>query len=322
MPFNTTPAVGIPGFNYHRVDVGGTVIHCATAGSGPPVLLLHGYPQTHLMWRHIAPELTSTHTVVVTDLRGYGDSDKPTPASDNATYAKRAMAEDQVKVMQHFGFDRFDVVGHDRGARVAHRMALDRPDIVTRVALLDIVPTRHVLAHADRAMATAYFHWFLCATGGGIPEHLIGGDPDFWIRAMIERLLANGASIEPPIMAEYIRCFTESAIAATCSDYRAGATIDLEHDDTSARAGDRIQVPTLVLWGEKSFVGTGYQPLLVWPDYAADVRGRALPAGHFLPEEVPDMVLVELRALLGDAERMPALEELKGGELRTETATR
>ena len=286
-------------FRYQLLEVNGTTINTATAGQGEPVLLLHGYPQTHLMWRHIAPTLAQRYTVVVTDLRGYGDSAKPTPDPQHTVYAKRAMAKDQLAVMHQLGFERFHLIGHDRGARVAHRLVLDHPESVDRLALLDIVPTRHVLTHVNRAMATAYFHWFFLATGAGIPERLLGNEPEFWIRAMIERLLAPGARIEPEVMAEYIRCYSDpTTIAATCADYRAGAATDLADDEASAAAGEKITRPTLILWGEQSFVGKGYQPLEVWHDYATDIHGRALPAGHFLPEETPDTVLDELLAFL------------------------
>jgi len=289
----------LPGFDYQRPQVGEVAITTAVAGSGPPLLLLHGYPQTHLMWRHIAPALAEHHTVVVTDLRGYGDSDKPAPDAAGTMYSKRTMAADQLAVMQSLGFDRFAVVAHDRGARVAHRLALDHPEAVDRLAVLDIVPTRHVFAHADQAMATAYFHWFFLATGGGIPERLIGLDPEFWLRSMVERLLAPGATIEPEVMDEYLRCFANpAAIAASCADYRSAATIDLEHDDVDAAAGRRVTSPTLVLWGERGFVGRNYDVLSAWRDYAGDVSGRALRTGHFVPEEDPHALLAELAGFL------------------------
>ena len=286
-------------FRYEKIEAGGTVINTAVAGRGEPLLLLHGYPQTHLIWRHIAPALASRYTVVATDLRGYGDSGKPAPDAASTVYAKRAMAGDQAGVMRRLGFDRFAVISHDRGARVGHRLALDYPDAVDRLAVLDIVPTRHAFTHVTRTMATAYFHWFFLAAGGGIPERLLGNEPEFWIRTTIEHLLAPGASIEPAVMAEYIRCFSDPAtITATCADYRAGATTDLADDNASAAAGQKVTCPVLVLWGERSFVGKEYQPVAAWREYATDVRGHALPAGHFLPEEVPGLILDELRAFL------------------------
>jgi haloacetate dehalogenase len=290
----------LAGFEYHKLDVEGVMINCAIAGTGPPLLLLHGYPQNHLMWRHVAPVLAEDHTVVLADLRGYGDSGKPAPDADGLVYAKRSMARDQVGLMRQLGFTEFGLIGHDRGARVAHRLVLDHPAAVPQLAVLDIVPTRHVFGHVTRAMATAYYHWFFLSTGHGIPEHLIGADPAFWVRSLISPLLGPGASLEPEAMDDYIRCFTDPrTIAASCADYRAAASTDLVHDEESFAAGQRIDCPVLALWGTEAFVGRGYQPLDVWSQYATDVRGAALPAGHFLPEEAPELVIAALRDFLG-----------------------
>jgi haloacetate dehalogenase len=286
-------------FRDERIDADGRTIHAAVGGSGDPVLLLHGYPQTHLMWRQVAPALARDHTVVVPDLRGYGASDKPTPDADNRRYAKRAMADDQLAVMRELGFERFALVGHDRGARVSHRLTLDHPEAVSRLAVLDIVPTRHVLTHVDLTLARGYFHWFLLSAGADIPETLLAGAPEFWIRTMIERLLAPGSSIEPEIMDHYVASFSDpDSIAGTTADYRAGATTDLADDEASHDAGARVTCPLLVLWGAESFVGKAYEPLAVWQEYASDVRGSALPVGHFLPEEAPEQVLAELQSFL------------------------
>jgi haloacetate dehalogenase len=297
----TGPAASpfLPGFEYRRVDVDGITVNCAVSGSGPPLLLLHGYPQNHLMWRHVAPALAVDHTVVAADLRGYGDSAKPAPDAAGLMYSKRLMARDQVGLMRQLGFGRFQLIGHDRGARVAHRLVLDHPGAVTRLAVLDIVPTRHVLGHVTRAMATAYYHWFFLARPAGLPERMIGADPGFWIRSLIGPLLGAGASIEPEVMADYIRCFSDPAtIAASCADYRAAAGLDLVHDEETFAAGQKIECPVLVLWGTQGFVGRGYQPLRVWRQYATDVRGTGLPTGHFLPEEAPDLVRTALRDFL------------------------
>jgi haloacetate dehalogenase len=302
----TTPAAGtaaapvlLPGFEYRRIDVEGVTISCAVRGSGPPLLLLHGYPENHLMWRHVAPALAEDHTVVVADLRGYGDSGKPAPDAAGLVYSKRSMARDQVGLMRQLGFGQFQVASHDRGARVAHRLALDHPGAVTRLAVLDIVPTRHVLHNVTRAMATANYHWFFLATGNGIPEHMIAADPGYWLRSLIGPLLGEGASIEPEVMEDYIRCFRgPGAIAGSCADYRSAPGIDLVHDDEAFAAGQKVECPVLALWGEQSFVGRGYEPLRVWQQYAADVRGNALPTGHFLPEEAPDLVSAALRDFL------------------------
>jgi len=290
----------LPGFEYGRMDADGVVVNYALAGSGPPLLLLHGYPENHLMWRHVAPALAGDHTVVLADLRGYGDSGKPAPDAADLAYAKRSMARDQIGLMHRLGFAQFGLIGHDRGARVAHRLVLDRPGAVSRLAVLDIVPTRHVFGHVTRAMATAYYHWFFLTRPGGLPEHMIAADPGFWVRSLIGPLLGPGASIEPPVMDDYIRCFADpGTIAGSCADYRAAAGIDLVHDEQTFAAGQKIDCPVLALWGTQGFVGRGYEPLSVWQQYAGDVRGTALPTGHFLPEEAPDMVTAALRDFLG-----------------------
>jgi haloacetate dehalogenase len=289
----------LPGFEYRRMDVAGMTISYAIRGSGPPLLLLHGYPENHLMWRHVAPVLAQDHTVVLADLRGYGDSGKPVPDTAGLVYSKRSMARDQVGLMRQLGFGQFRLAGHDRGARVAHRLVLDHPGTVTRLAVLDIVPTRHVLGNVTRAMATAYYHWFFLTAPNGIPEHLIAADPSYWIRSFISPLLGEGASIEAEVMEDYIRCFRDpGTIAGSCGDYRSGASTDLVHDEETFAAGQKIECPVLALWGAQAFVGRGYEPLSVWRQYAADVRGHALPTGHFLPEEAPDLVNAALRKFL------------------------
>ncbi len=292
-------ALRVAGFEYQRVDVEGVTVNCAVAGSGPPVLLLHGYPENHLMWRDVAPVLARDHTVVLSDLRGYGDSGKPAPDAAGLVYSKRSMAGDQAGLMRQLGFGPFQLVAHDRGARVAHRLVLDHPDVVTRLAVLDIVPTRHVLGNVTRAMATAYYHWFFLPVGNGVPEHMIAADPGYWIRSLTGPLLGEGASIDPQVMADYIRCFCDpGTIAGSCADYRSAAGIDLVHDEESFAAGHRVECPLLVLWGTQGFVGRGYKPLGVWQQYATDVRSTALPTGHFLPEEAPAEVAAALRDFL------------------------
>jgi haloacetate dehalogenase len=291
-------------FQDHDVDVDGTRIHAAVGGDGPPVLLLHGYPQSHVMWHRIAPELAERHTVVLADLRGYGDSARPASDPDHASYSKRAMAADQVGLMRQLGFDDFALVGHDRGARVAHRLCLDHPDAVSRVALLDIVPTRHVFTHVDRALATAYYHWFFLAQEPDLPEHLIGADADYYLRRKLAQW-SGGDGIEafaPEAVEEYVRCFSDpDVIRGSCEDYRAGASIDLEHDEVDATAGQRVPCPALVLWGEEGFVGQAYDVLGVWSQYADDVRGHSLGGGHFLAEEEPAATLAALQDFLDPA---------------------
>ena len=286
----------LAGFEYRQTDVEGVMVNHAIAGSGPPLLLLHGYPENHLMWRHVAPVLAEDHTVVLADLRGYGDSGKPAPDAAGLVYSKRSMASDQAGLMSRLGFAQFGLVGHDRGARVAHRLALDHPGAVSRLAVLDIVPTRHVFGNVTRAMATAYYHWFFLATPNGVPEHMIAADPAFWVRSLIGPLLGPGASIEQPVLDDYIRCFADPrTIAGSCADYRAAASTDLVHDEETFAAGQKIECPVLALWGTQAFVGRGYEPVSVWQQYASDVRGAALPTGHFLPEEAPSLVTAALR---------------------------
>ena len=261
------------------------------------MLLLHGYPQSHVMWHRVAGELAARHTVVLADLRGYGDSSRPASVADHASYSKRAMAADQVGLMRRLGFESFALVGHDRGARVAHRLCLDHPETVSRVALLDIVPTRHVFAHVDRAMAQAYYHWFFLSQAPDLPEHLIGADPGHWVRRKLAQW-SGAAGIDafaPEAVEEYVRCFSDpDVIRASCEDYRAAASIDLEHDEVDAAAGRRVECPLLVLWGAEGFVGRAYDVVDVWDTYAADVRGRSLDGGHFLAEEAPDDTLLAL----------------------------
>jgi haloacetate dehalogenase len=258
-------------------------------GSGSPVLLLHGYPQTHVMWHHIAPILAEHHTVILTDLRGYGDSGKPPGGSTHDAYAKRTMARDQVLVMRELGYESFAVIGHDRGARVSHRMALDYPQAVTKLAVLDIVPTRHAFRTADMGFGLGYWHWFFLAQPEPLPEHQIGADPVGWVRGRMSSGRRGGQPFDAQAVEEYVRCFRDpAAIHASCEDYRAAAGTDLADDDAAAARGQRVTVPLLALWGEHSFVGSHYGDVLaVWREYADLVQGRSLPCGHYLAEEVP-----------------------------------
>lgn len=288
-------------FDHRTVNCDGVEINTRTAGDGPPVLLLHGYPQTHMIWHHVAPRLATTHTVVLTDLRGYGDSDKPPSDSEHAPYAKRAMARDQLLVMRELGFERFAVVGHDRGGRVAHRLALDHPQAVSALAVLDIVPTRYAFQHADADFGRGYFHWFFLAAGNGIPEHLIGQDPEFWIRTRMAARHQGGTPFSEEAQTEYVRCFSDpAAIHASCEDYRAAATIDLVHDEEDAAAGRRVTAPLLALWGARSFVGRHYDVAQVWREYADAVTGQALPCDHYVPEEAPTQTVRHLRQFLSE----------------------
>jgi haloacetate dehalogenase len=272
-----------------------TTIHVVSGGAGPPLLLLHGYPQTHVMWHKIAPELAKRFTVVATDLRGYGDSGKPASDASHLAYSKRKMAADQVEVMRSLGFDQFFVAGHDRGARVAHRMAIDHAERVEKLAVLDIVPTHHIFATVDKQMATAYYHWFFLIQGGDLPETLIGHDPAYYLRAKLRQWAGDASAFDPRALAEYGRCFDNPAcIHATCEDYRAAASIDLDHDEADLHR--KIERPLLVLWGDQGFIGRRYDPLACWRERACDVRGRAMSCGHFLAEERPQETLDELLA--------------------------
>ena len=286
-----------PGFAAHRVRTSGTPIHCEVGGSGPPLLLLHGYPQTHAMWHRIAPELARSYTVVCADLRGYGDSGKPESDATHAAYSKRAMAQDMVDVMRHFGFPRFRLAGHDRGGRVAHRLCVDHPQCVERVAVLDISPTRLMFGKTDQAFATAYYHWFFLIQPFDLPERLIGADPLYYLRKKTAGWGSAANIFDPRAFAEYARCFADPAtIHATCEDYRAAASIDLVHDDADVAAGRKIACPLLVLWGTKGVVHRYFSPVEDWRTVAEDVQRPGIACGHYLAEEVPEETLRELVA--------------------------
>ncbi len=287
----------MPGFHWRDLDADGVRIRAAVGGSGPPLLLLHGHPQTHLTWHKVVPALAKRFTVVATDLRGYGDSEKLPGDPAHANYSKRAMAADQVAVMATLGFDRFDVVAHDRGARVAHRMALDHPDRVARLVLLDIAPTATMYAQTNREFATRYFWWFFLIQPFDLPERMIAADPDHFLDRHLAGQIKVAGSLDPRVVAEYRRCYRDPATRhAICEDYRAAASIDLDHD---AADGDRrIEAPLLLLWGEYGTVGTLFDVMESWRSKAGDVRGRALPCGHSPQEEVPELLLAELGAFL------------------------
>ena len=285
----------IEGFRRDRRRVGDVEIAYATAGDGPPLLLLHGYPQSHVMWHRVAPALARRFTVVASDLRGYGDSSKPPGSPDHAEYSKRAMAGDQVELMRLLGAGRFRVAGHDRGARVGHRMALDHPEAVESLAVLDIVPTRHLLENVDQAFATAYYHWFFLIQPDGLPEAMIGDDPERYLRETLRRWSARPSAIDERAVAAYLAAFRDPAtIHASCEDYRAAASIDLEHD--AADRGRRLTCPTLALWGAKGAMGRLYDVAAIWREYAEDLAGASLPCGHFLAEEDPEGTVAALEA--------------------------
>jgi haloacetate dehalogenase len=286
------------GFEQHKIETPDAEIELVRGGEGPPVLLLHGYPQTHAMWHMVAPSLAEDFTVVAADLRGYGDSSKPFGDEEHKAYSKRTMAGDQVAVMDSLGFDSFAVVGHDRGGRVGHRMALDFPDRVTKLAVLDIVPTRHVFETVNGDLATAYYHWFFFIQPYDLPETLIGGNPSYYLR---KKLGGWGTSLDtfaPEALAAYERCFDAATIHASCEDYRAAASIDLVHDEKDREEGRKMECPLLALWGQRGVMEKTYDVEAVWREYANDARGKPLDAGHFLAEELPEDTTRELRDFL------------------------
>ncbi len=291
------------GFDKRRIETSGATINLVTGGSGPPLLLLHGWPQSHVMWHKAAPRLAEDFTVVVADLRGYGDSSKPESDDAHLVYSKRATAQDQVEVMEALGFKQFFLAGHDRGGRVGHRMALDHGDRLLKLAVLDIAPTHKVFATTDKLMATAYYHWFFLIQPYDFPERLIGADPEYFIRhtlgGSLGRRPAKQGTFSDEAMAAYIRGFSDPAtVHAACEDYRAAASIDLEHDE--ADLDRKVACPLLVLWGKTGLVEMAYDVLDVWRERAADVRGQALECGHFMPEEAPDETAKALKEFFSD----------------------
>ncbi|MBM3821145.1 MAG: alpha/beta fold hydrolase [Acidimicrobiia bacterium] len=270
------------------IQVAGTTIRVVKGGEGPPLLLLHGAPMTHITWRLIAPQLAKSYTVVAADLRGYGDSGKPPDSDEHANYSKRIMARDQVEVMRHFGFTRFPVVGHDRGGRVGHRMALDYPDAVTRLAVLDILPTHYLYTHVTMDFVRAYFHWFNYLREAPGPENEL--------KVQYDGQLARATT---DAQKEFARAMSNPAtIHAMCEDYRAAASIDLRHDEADLKAGRKVTCPLTTIWGERGAMGRLYDVLSIWRDYATRVTGKGLPAGHNLQEEAPEPVLAEVMAFL------------------------
>ena len=285
----------LDGFRLLDVTVGADItIRAAVGGNGPPLLLLHGHPQTHVTWRKVAPALAQRFTVAAADLRGYGDSSKPPGGENHAAYAKRSMARDQVVLMQALGHARFAVAGHDRGGRVAHRMALDHPDVVTRIAVMDIVPTATMYARTDKELATRYFWWFFLIQPAPLPERLIAADPEFFLRRHIDGQLKTAGATEPEAFAEYLRCYSDPATRhAICEDYRAAATIDLVHDAADADA--RVSVPLLAIWGAEGTIDALFDVLEAWREKALQVEGGPFDCGHTPQEERPLETIAVLR---------------------------
>lgn len=291
-----------PGFRQKRVRVSGATINLVTRGDGPPLLLLHGYPETHAMWHKIAPHLARDYTVVCADLRGYGDSSKPKGLPDHSNYSKRAMAQDMVEVMSALGHRSFHLVGHDRGARVAHRLARDHGKRVNTLTVLDISPTLKMYASTNQAFASAYYHWFFLIQKPPLPEQLLAGHVPHYILGRLGRGKGGIKHFSATAQREYVRCFRDPrTIHATCEDYRASATIDLMHDRSDLKK--KLRMPVMVLWGKQGVIERMFKPLRDWREVAADVAGRALACGHFLPEEAPRETLAELRRFLARHEK-------------------
>lgn len=282
------------GFQVQKVERHGVQLHTRAGGEGTPLLLLHGHPQSMAMWHKVLPTLATRHRVVLMDLRGYGDSSRPAPDAQHLNHSKREMALDAVAVMQAHGFERFDVLAHDRGARVAHRLAADHPKVVQRLMLLDIAPTLAMYANTSEAFARAYWHWFALIQPAPLPEALIDSDPSRYVRSVMGGRHAGLAPFTPDALAEYERC---AAIPGTgtsiCEDYRASATLDLEHDRADVQAGRRLTQPLRVLWGQHGAVGRCFDVLALWRERALQVTGEALPCGHYLAEELCEAVAAQ-----------------------------
>ncbi len=291
-----------PGFDAGKIRTQGATINLVAGGAGPPVLLLHGYPETHVMWHKVAPALARDFTVVCPDLRGYGDSSKPRGLPDHSNYAKRAMANDMVEVMQKLGHASFHVVGHDRGARVGHRLARDHGKRVRTLTVLDISPTLKMYEATDMAFATAYYHWFFLIQPAPLPEKLLARDVPGYILGRIGRGKRSLKHFSSAARRAYVRAFRDPrTVHATCEDYRAAATIDLVHDRRDRRR--KLTMPVLVLWGRDGVIARLFDPLRDWREVARRVSGRALPCGHFIPEEAPRQTIAELRRFLGGYEK-------------------
>jgi haloacetate dehalogenase len=289
----------LEGFTRSEVKTSGARIVVVKGGSGPPLLLLHGNPFTHLNWHKAAPVLARDFTVIATDLRGYGDSEKPPGGDDHAGYSFRAMAQDQIEVMAAFGFDAFMAAGHDRGARVLHRMCLDHPGKVKRAAILDIIPQHYLYQHINKQWATFSWHWFFNIQPFDMPERMMGFDPDWFIEKKLAKTKQGLSFFDKEALAEYKRCFRNpETIHAICEDYRAGAGIDLDHDEKDFKAGRKVECPVLLLWGASGGVGRNHNPGPgdIWKSYAAHiVDAHAVPSGHYLMDEAPKETAAALR---------------------------
>ena len=285
-------------FKTKKVEVNGVTINYKLGGTGEPLLLIHGYPQTHTMWYKVANELSKDFTIICPDLRGYGDSSKPKGEIDHSNYSKKTMAKDMLELMQYLGYEKFYVAGHDRGARVTHRMCLDYPSNILKACVMDIAPTYHMFSNTNQSFATGYYHWFFLIQPDNLPETLIGANPRYYLEEKLKRWSAKGAVFDKEAIDEYVRCFDKDSIHSTCEDYRAAASIDMIDDEQDRNR--KIDMPLLVLWGKKGFVNRTYEVLNVWKEYATNVEGKALECGHFLPEELFDEVIVEIKKFISN----------------------
>lgn len=291
-------SICFPGFEQKRVVVpssdGPIEIACLVGGSGPALLLLHGFPQTKAIWHQVAPALAKHFTVVASDLRGYGQSSKPASAQDHSTYSKRFMAADQVALMKHLGHDQFFLLGHDRGGRVSHRLAMDHPECVKKLMVLDISPTLTMYENTTMEFARGYWHWFFLIQPNPVPETLIGAHPEFWLKNHMGRHAGTGI-FSPERWAEYLAGVSDPlGLRAMCEDYRAAATVDLLHDRKDRQEGKTLNIPLHVLWGQHGLVNQCFKPLEDWKLVASHVTGKAVPCGHYIPEELPELVVQEV----------------------------
>ncbi|WP_321314360.1 alpha/beta hydrolase [Halarcobacter sp.] len=284
-------------FKKDKLRLEDITINYKHGGKGKALLLIHGYPQTHTMWHKVANELSKFYYVICPDLRGYGDSSKPKGLENHQNYSKKTMAKDMIELMKYLGFDEFFVAGHDRGARVTHRLCLDYPENILKACVMDIAPTYHMFQNTDQNFATGYYHWFFLIQPDELPETMIAQNPTYYLKEKLKRWSDKAISFENKFdkeaIKEYIRCFDKDSIHATCEDYRAAATIDMKDDKKNT--DKKVETPLLILWGEKGFINKTYNVLKVWEEYASNVSGKTLDCGHFLPEEKPKEVIKELK---------------------------
>jgi haloacetate dehalogenase len=287
----------LPDFEWKDVTANGVRIRAAIGGKGPPLLLVHGFPQMHLTWYKIAPTLSKRFTVILPDIRGYGDSDKPDGGENHINYSKREMARDLIELTRAFGFTRFSVVSHDRGARITHRMALDFPEALERAVIIDIVPTADSYAATNKEFATSYYHWFFLIQPFDLPEHMIMGDTDYFLSKTLARQIRTDGASDPRVFEEYRRCFSDPALVhAVCEDFRASASIDLQHD--AADSTKRVQAPLMILWGKHGIIEQQFDALRLWREKATTVEGRGVDCGHCIQEEKPEELMAELDRFL------------------------